>query len=315
MSGSFSVSAIVPAYNRADFLEETLESLLGQSAPPKEVIVVDDGSMDHTPEILAAFGAKIRTVRIENGGAPVARNVGARLATGDWLWLCDSDDLWSPDYQARCRGLAEHPLAPSVIFGNFRLVQDGALAETSKFESAPNGFWEGISTVDVGEDKIAVEAMYRHILRFQTMFQSTLMIKRDLFQSLGGFDESFARMGSEDFEFTLRAAGSSPIGVVTEPLVGIRRHAGNFSGNQLRNLLGEITILRHALAHHAAAKGLETIIEDEISERSLQALDYAFAKRDFTLVKALAANRGGLALTLADRVKVVISNILTLKSA
>ena len=60
---------------------------------------------------------------------------------------------------------------------------------------------------------------------------------------------------------------------------------------------------------------METIIEDEISERSLQALDYAFAKRDFTLVKALAANRGGLALTLADRVKVVISNILTLKSA
>ena len=105
-SSGMRVSAIVPAYNRAGLLEETLRSLMAQRMPPHEVIVVDDGSDENIAGVAARFCGKVRYVRTANGGAPAARNLGASLATGDWLWFCDSDDLWHPTYLGRALRLA-----------------------------------------------------------------------------------------------------------------------------------------------------------------------------------------------------------------
>jgi glycosyltransferase involved in cell wall biosynthesis len=300
------ISAIIPAYNRAQFLGQTLDAIASQTEPPDEIIVVDDGSTDNTAAIVAAFPANIRYIRINNSGAPVARNVGAAQASGDWLWFCDSDDLWRPEYLARVRDLLDTQPQPKFVFGNFRLVRNGAWAIRAKFDEIPPGFWDA-SPHDQSESWIIPDVLYVKLLAFQPVFHSTLVVSRALFDTIGGYDPHFARTGSEDFEFVLRCAGHGPAGVIGEPLVGIRRHGDNFSTNQLRNLLGEIEILRHAKAHHDAARDLSPVIERQISLRSLQALGLAFSERNYPLVQSLAMAAKGEPMGIKDHTKALLA--------
>lgn len=303
------VSAIVPSYNRADFLAETIGCLLAQTTPPHEIIVVDDGSTDETPAVVSTFGARVRYVRIENSGAPVARNVGAALATGDWLWFCDSDDLWRPEYLDRCRAVAGTAPYPELVFGNFRLVRDGAWEETAKFSTAPAGFWDALPRQPAPGGAILTEPLVGAILTFQPVFHSTLMMTRAFFDAVGGYDPRFARTGSEDFEFILRCMARPPIGMVEEALVGIRRHAGNFSTDHRRALLGEVDILRHAKACHPEAGVHADRIDAEIARRTLGALSVAFAANDFAGVGDLAGRLTPRAIDPVSGLKVFLAGL------
>src|SRR4051794_10354756 len=91
------VSVIVPAYNYERYLSLAIESALAQTHSPLEVIVVDDGSTDDTPRVLAAYGDRIRAIRQPNQGAGAARNTGIAASRGDYLAFLDSDDLWRRD--------------------------------------------------------------------------------------------------------------------------------------------------------------------------------------------------------------------------
>jgi glycosyltransferase involved in cell wall biosynthesis len=90
------VSVIVPAYNYARYLGQALDSILGQSRPPAEVIVVDDGSTDHTAAVAANYGDRIRYLHQANRGPGAARNVGVEHAHGQFLAFLDGDDWWEP---------------------------------------------------------------------------------------------------------------------------------------------------------------------------------------------------------------------------
>ena len=90
------VSVVVPAYNYARYLPKAIDSALGQTHPPLEVIVVDDGSTDDTPRVLAAYADRIRVIRQANQGAGAARNAGIAAARGEYVAFLDSDDLWHP---------------------------------------------------------------------------------------------------------------------------------------------------------------------------------------------------------------------------
>jgi glycosyltransferase involved in cell wall biosynthesis len=305
------VSAIIPSYNRADLLPETLASILAQTVPVDEIIVVDDGSTDSTGAVVGRFGPSVHYIRIPNSGAPSARNAGAAAATGDWLWFCDSDDLWQPTYLERCRQVASANPKPRFIFGNFRLVTDGRWQEESKFSSAPPAFWSSIDMRPTAGGSVINQSLYRELLTFQPVFHSTIVIARSLFTAIGGYNPKFGRTGSEDFEFTLRCVANAPLGVVQEPLVGIRRHRGNFSGNHLRALLGEVEILRHAKAHHgaAAADEVRKAIDREIECRELQALDEAFALDDYGAVSALAGQILPALLGPRHKLKLILAEL------
>jgi glycosyltransferase involved in cell wall biosynthesis len=303
------VSAIIPAYNRAGFLHETISGLLAQTVPPHEIIVVDDGSTDDTAAVVAGFGTAVRMRRIENSGAPVARNVGAAMATGDWLWFCDSDDLWRPDYLARIRAVADTPPHPHFLFGNFQLVRDGRWESPAKFDTAPDGFWENIASQKTADGRIFLEPLYPHLLKFQPVFHSTIVMTKALFTSIGGYNAKFARTASEDFEFTLRCVMDAPIGMIDRPLVGIRRHAGNYSANQLANLLGEVNILQYAKAHHRAATWFAAQIDAEIKRRNLEALELAFSNENYELVRTLAGEVGAGNLGFKPRLKVLLASL------
>src|SRR5919201_1733113 len=90
------VSVVIAVYNGARWIAETLDSVLAQSFPRFEVIVVDDGSTDATPAVAASYGDRVRYLRQDNGGQPSARNAGIRAARGSYIAFVDADDLWVP---------------------------------------------------------------------------------------------------------------------------------------------------------------------------------------------------------------------------
>ena len=94
MSADETVSVVIPCYNAAPWLRETIESVLAQTHPVLEVIVVDDGSTDQSAEIAESFGPCVRVVRQSNQGESIARNNGIDLARGDWIAFIDADDIW-----------------------------------------------------------------------------------------------------------------------------------------------------------------------------------------------------------------------------
>ncbi len=106
-----STSVIIPTYNRAGQVTVAVQSVLAQSEPPDEVIVVDDGSTDGTAEALAPFMERIRYVRKANGGASSARNLGVILAKGEWIAFLDSDDTWHPEKLAKQHACAARTAA------------------------------------------------------------------------------------------------------------------------------------------------------------------------------------------------------------
>jgi GT2 family glycosyltransferase len=309
LSAGSRVSAIVPAYNRASLLEETLRSLLAQHRAPDEVIVVDDGSDDDIAGVAARFNGKVRYVRIANGGAPAARNLGASLATGDWLWFCDSDDLWHPAYLDRAMALAAVEPGLDFIFGNFRLVRDGRWESQTKFQTAPQGFWQRNPGRAAAGGRIFAQSLYAGLLCFQPVFHSTLLVSRRLFNAIGGYDPRFGRLGSEDFEFVLRCAAHGRAGMIEEALVGIRRHGENHSASQLGNLLGELAILRHARDHHGApAVAAASLIDEQIGLRTRQALELAFAAADYPQVLSLARTLPPSDMDPRTRLKIMLAS-------
>ena len=90
-------SVIIPAYNAEAFIARAIDSVLAQTWPAHEILVVDDGSADSTARIVAGYGEGVRYLRQENAGVSAARNAGARAATGDWLAFLDADDWYYPD--------------------------------------------------------------------------------------------------------------------------------------------------------------------------------------------------------------------------
>ena len=96
MADDATVSVVIPCYNGAPFLRDTLGSATNQSHPPIEVLVVDDGSTDDSAAIADSFGPPVRVIRQENQGESVARNRGIDEARGSWIAFLDADDLWEP---------------------------------------------------------------------------------------------------------------------------------------------------------------------------------------------------------------------------
>ncbi len=134
-------SVVIPAYNRADTVGRAIQSALDQTHAPLEVLVVDDGSKDSTPEIIASFGEPVRLIRQENGGAPVARNTGIRAAKGDWIAFLDSDDYWTPEHLMRMGAAIESTQGKAEFyFANIDMAEnEGGLPQWQRAEFAIDG--------------------------------------------------------------------------------------------------------------------------------------------------------------------------------
>jgi len=302
------ISVVVPTYNRADLIGETLEAILTQSLPPAEVIVVDDGSLDDTPARLATFGSRIQVIRIANSGELVGRNCGIRAASGDLIAFCDSDDLWQPDHLANmARIWLAEPLTRAA-YANFRIVREGQWSERDKFADAPPGYWEELEHPAEGVALIRT-SWFGRLIAFMPFFPSAFVVRRDVFQEMGGWDEAVNRQVSMDIATTFRIADVPPVGLVTAPTVGIRKHAGNFSADVQAMNLGDAAMLEYLFRSYPPAAAHAGAIGRSVAERRIAALAVAFARQDFGSVTEIRALLGNAHLPAAAQLKSLIATL------
>jgi glycosyltransferase involved in cell wall biosynthesis len=304
------VSVIVPTYNGAKFILETIASILSQTRPPEEILLIDDGSSDNTEDVVANFHPKLKYHRILNAGVCHARNVGAAFAGSPYIAFSDHDDLWRPDKLEKQMSLHDRFPDMNYSFTNFAIVSDGSWSSDSKFDDAPKDFFEDFTRVD-SACSVSRSSLYDRILQFQPIFPSTVLMKKDFFEQLGGFDESLGRNPSEDLEFTLRCVERPPIGVVSEPVVGIRKHQTNFSGDLYATALGRIEIYEYALHRHSVSGPTKTLLLNQIAINQVDAAYNAFKSRDFAACEKLLSGVPTRYLTPKMKIKMAISRCPT----
>lgn len=278
-------SLVIPTYNRADLIGETIESALSQSLPFSEIIIVDDGSTDHTMQVLAVFGERIKIIRTGNRGVQAARNTGVEAAQGPYVTLCDSDDLLEkPFLEVVSTWVAAHDEI-NIVYVNFATFNKAAIG-ADKFSQAPPGWFDGAQRdreASGAQFCWAMPDLYLRTIDFQPLFPTGQTFLKSFYQSIGGYDVRFNRVGGEDWEFTLRAIAAGRVALCMEPVARVRKHTGNDSGNLVRQLLGEATILQHALGNHSAAALHAPAMQASMEMRRFEAFDQAYAHGDFTV--------------------------------
>jgi len=209
------VSIVIPTYNREDLVAAAIDSALAQTHPRCEVIVVDDGSKDRTPEVLAAYAGKIVAIRQENKGLAGARNSGIRSSTGEYVGFLDSDDVWEPRLVEEALKLFDaHPKVGAVFLAERDIDLEGRVGERVHGKRTPGLFFtpEGMigrdTRVGSGRPPIA---------------------RRSLLLTHGLFDESFRNF--PDCEMWIRQSFNVAMAILAEPLVLRRVHPGNVSAD------------------------------------------------------------------------------------
>lgn len=185
--------------------------MLAQTRPVDEIIVVDDGSTDGTGAWLAdRYGERVLCVRQDNAGVSAARNRGLAMARGRYIALLDSDDEWLPEKTARQVAFLEaHPDIGMVLCDVERMNPDG-------------------SRIDVFDRRLQIPQdgpALRWVLRDPALAPLSVLMRREVYETVGGFDEGLRT--AEDLDFHLRVAARWPIGVVSGPLArALRGHDG-----------------------------------------------------------------------------------------
>jgi Glycosyl transferase family 2 len=277
--------------------------------PPREVIVVDDGSRDATLSVVARYQPVIRVIPIKNSGSIVARNVGLRAALAPVVAFCDSDDLWRPDFLAQMAALWRAEPRTRVAYANFRIVRDDVWGRETKFDEAPGGFWAGLRPVGEGLG-VFDQPIVDRLVGFQPFFPSACVADRTAMIEAGGWDEGVGRTVGDDFGTVLRLGELRPFGVVSAPLVGIRKHSGNFSANVRAMNLGDANILEYVLASRPWLLPHAEVIRDGVARRRRDALDSAFADRDFAAVRAIYRQLPAGGRSARVRLKALIAKLL-----
>jgi glycosyltransferase involved in cell wall biosynthesis len=190
-----SISVIIPVYNCADFLAEAIQSVLAQSYPASEIIVVDDGSTDGSVSVAAGF-PQARVLSQSNAGPGSARNMGVLNASGSYLAFLDADDLWAPD-KLQCQMSAMEAGDPDMVFGRVEVFRDSGPALE---------IYEGVIV-------------------------GAMLVKRDSFDRVGGFPEA-TRIG-EFIDWYARAQECGLRSVCLPDIVMRRRlHTHNLTKEQ-----------------------------------------------------------------------------------
>jgi hypothetical protein len=211
------ISVILPTYNRAPYLPEAIESVLGQSWRDFELIVVDDGSTDETREVVRAYSGKIRYLRRANGGPAAARNAGLRVARGELIAFLDSDDVFFP-WRLGChvKAFDEFPGAGlawsrSTFFrGRWRPGRGGGR----------DGERVRTKLEDIFEDLL--------LWRKEGMLINGVTLRASCLERSGYFDESLPL--AEDYDLWLRVAAHQPVVFADRVVAACRVHAGQRDG-------------------------------------------------------------------------------------
>lgn len=213
MHGEAPVSVVIPAHDAARTLADAVASAQAQQPPPREVIVVDDGSRDGTPAVAAAFPG-VHLIRQRNQGPAAARNRGVAVASGEWVAFLDADDVWRPERLARQLDVIRR-------YPDVQLVGSAVPSWTLPGRRQGRFVERGLRVVG-----------HRDLL-FACLFPTTsVLARRSLLVDAGGFDPAVD--GAEDWDLWLRCAQRAQVAVVQEPLVDYRDRPDSYSKDLAR---------------------------------------------------------------------------------
>ena len=225
-----SVSVVIPAYNVAPFIAETLNSVFAQTFTSFEVILVDDGSPDgeELTRALDPYLDRVRYVRQENLGAGAARNRGIREARGEFVAFLDSDDLWLPEYlEEQVRFLREGGY--DLAYADALLFGDSPIAGKTYMQTAPS----------VGP--VTFLSLVRNECNLVT---SGVVVRRPMLLEVGLFNESLRN--GQDFELWTRLARhGARLGYQRQVLLRYRCREGSLSGDVMNRVAREMRVYRY----------------------------------------------------------------------
>lgn len=199
------ISVIIPTYNRAHLLARAIESVLTQTFPVQEIIVVDDGSSDNTAEMMAQQFPQCVYIQQTNQGVSAARNRGIEAAAGEWLAFLDSDDEWlESKLEAQHDLLQQHPEI-KICHTEEIWIRNGKRVNQMKKHAKSGGY------------------IFQKCLPLCVISPSSVTIHRSLFDEVGNFDEQLP--ACEDYDLWLRICSTYPVAFVEQPQ--IRKYGGH----------------------------------------------------------------------------------------
>lgn len=229
------LSVIMPSYNSAPFVAAAIGSVLAQTVTDFELIVCDDGSTDGTLDIVAAFAARDPRVRLLRHGfrcVSLNCNAAARVARGDWIVRHDADDLMVPRrLEWQTEAAAREPSV--ALWGGHALVVDRRDRPLWTITTGPTTDAEYRRTRDTG-DLFVIQG-------------PTVMVRRDLFLDLGGYDPAYET--AEDLEFLARVAERAPVRIVPRVLTHYRLHGSSVTAAKAAR---QVLLLDHVVARSRA---------------------------------------------------------------
>lgn len=206
-SKSITIAVVIPAYNAEKYLLQTLESVWGQTRPPDEIIVVNDGSTDRTFELLEKVGHRLRVLHTPNRGLAAARNAGVSLAQSHYVAFLDADDYWPANKLTIYESLAQQHAEVGLFYSDSVCVQEGGVYRYVRAGApGPHPFFR--------------------LLKFNFIASSSVMIDKEMFLQVGGLRGGFAHpAGVVDWDFFLNAVHVKPFHYIPESLMFYRVHA------------------------------------------------------------------------------------------
>jgi glycosyltransferase involved in cell wall biosynthesis len=199
------ISVVVPTYNRVHTLPRALDSILAQTLPASEVIVVDDGSQDGTETMIRRHYPQVRYLNQPNGGVSRARNRGIAEAGGDWIALLDSDDAWLADKLAAQRAALRQHSGIRLCHTEEVWIRRGQRVKQMDKHAKSGGH------------------IFRACLPRCVISPSASLLHRSLFEEMGGFDEDLP--ACEDYDLWLRICATEKVAFVPTPQ--IRKYGGH----------------------------------------------------------------------------------------
>lgn len=203
------VSVVIPVYNNGPYIAAAMRSVVDQTRPPTEIIVVDDGSTDNTVAALEPYRDRIRYVYQQNRGEPSARNRGILESTSTYIAFLDGDDLWLPNkLELQMEYLRERPKC-TLVYSDMSTFDEQGIIDASVKERLRMTFPSG--------------RIFQALFKRALFGSGTVVLRKDCVDKVGYFDEDLL-VGS-DYEMWLRIARHFDVGFVDQPLLMYRHHA------------------------------------------------------------------------------------------